>query len=293
MEIEEFFKTHGVDYREVGEHHHCTTGFINTDCPDCSPRSGKFRLGWNLRYNYFNCWLCGKLPTKKTLAELSGLSYAEIARLVKQIEPDETQEVVAKRGRLVYPGGMGPLFNPHKKYLRKRGFVPEEIENIWHIKGIGHLSPFHAWSIWIPIEADGDIVSWTTRSIGETAYRYKTAEPHQEKVSHKTVLYGEDHCKHSCIIVEGPTDAWRIGRGAVATFGLEYTRAQVLAMSRFPKKYVCFDNSKIAQKVAQKLCAELSVLDKKGYQTQNIELDAEDPGSASDREIRRLRRLLK
>lgn len=293
MEIEDFFKQYNVDFRGVGEHHHVTVGWINVDCPDCSPRSGKFRLGWNQRYRYFNCWLCGKLPTKETLAELSALSVREVNKLFKDIEADLTDPIRVKRGKLVYPAGIGPLFTPHKDYLRERGFSPGEIESKWHVKGIGHMSPYHAWSIWIPIEADGDIVSWTLRYIGEHSKRYHTAEPHQEKVFHKEVLYGEHHCKHSCIVVEGPTDAWKIGPGAVATLGVKYTRAQMLAISRFPKKYVCFDSSKDAQRIANGLCAELSALDKEGYETHNIQLDSEDPGSASNREIAQLRRLLK
>jgi hypothetical protein len=53
---------------------------------------------------------------------------------------------------------------------------------------------------------------------------------------------------------------------------------------------VCFDNQAVAQRKARALCDELSAF---GGETLNVILDAKDAGSATDKEIRKLRRLLK
>jgi hypothetical protein len=43
----------------------------------------------------------------------------------------------------------------------------------------------------------------------------------------KETLYNLDNAKDgTAIVVEGPIDVWRIGDGAVATFGVIYTQKQ-------------------------------------------------------------------
>lgn len=145
-----------------------------------------------------------------------------------------------------------------------------------------------SWRLFIPITYNGDEVSWTTRSIAQDVrQRYISASAKQEAVNHKTLVYGQDHCFHSVVIVEGPLDAWKVGPGAGALFGTAYTPAQVKRLVRHPNRYVCFDSSPDAQAQAERLVDELSCFE--GV-TENIVLDAEDPGSAPERELRLLRK---
>ena len=89
------------------------------------------------------------------------------------------------------------------------------------------------------------------------------------------------------VVVEGPFDAMRIGPGAVAVMGTGWSRAQLLAISKFPVRAVVFDSEPEAQERARRLCHDLSVFEGK---TSRIQLDAADPGSASKAEITRLRK---
>ena len=120
--------------------------------------------------------------------------------------------------------------------------------------------------------------------------RYISASAEQEKINHKHLIYGQDFCHHSIIVVEGPLDAWRIGPGAGALFGTAFTTAQVRKIVKYPYRYIVFDSSAEAQRRARELAEQLSAF--QGI-TETIELDAEDPGSASPKEIRRLRRVTK
>ncbi len=105
----------------------------------------------------------------------------------------------------------------------------------------------------------------------------------------KSLLFAMDLARHAVIVVEGPFDAMRIGPGAVATMGINYSQAQVNLIAAFPVRYVAADNEPNAQRMAVKLCQELEVFAGK---TERICVDAKDPGSASDKELRLLRRLL-
>ena len=141
------------------------------------------------------------------------------------------------------------------------------------------------------LDANGNDGSWTTRAVSDDVkLRYVNARPEEELRPIKSLLYGQHHLRHAVVICEGPTDAWKIGPGAVATFGVNYTKAQLLRMSKYPVRFVCFDSEPIAQQRAQALCEALIPFP---GTTKNITLDAMDPGSASEKELRQLRRLLR
>jgi DNA primase len=175
----------------------------------------------------------------------------------------------------------------HRKYLsNQRRLDPDEIAQLWGVQGIG-LAAEYAWRLWIPVYHFGEVVSWTTRAIG-TGMRYLHAPPEQESVPIKSVLYGSDLVRHAVIICEGPIDAWTIGPGAVATCGLGYTREQLIKLSQFSVKVVCFDSEFQAQKRARRLARQLQVFPGETYV---VELQTgKDPNEADRREIMELRK---
>lgn len=286
MNLTEIFKEHNIPYKTEG-HHHCRPDWIQIDCPFCGRDSHKWHLGYSLEDNYLNCWQCGSHPLIKTLVELTGFSSTKCEQILKGIEPTKTKKEKPK-GKLKLPKGIEELARPHLRYLIERGFDPAELEKLWKIKGIS-ISSYLPWRIFIPIIYHGRTVSWTTRSISHSnkITRYISASLKEESTPHKSLLYGEDYARQAIIITEGPFDVWRIGTGAVATLGTGYSQAQAFRMTSYPKRVICFDNEKEAQKRAKKLCDSLSVFP---GETFNVQLDAKDAASASKREIMRLRK---
>jgi len=224
--------------------------------------------------------------------ELTHLPAKAIKSLIEDLHVDRYQVELRPLGNLQLPDGLGLLRRTHIEYLRSRGFQnTDELVDTWKIQGISHRNPKLAWRIFIPIYADGEMISWTTRATSElNPLRYSTAKAEQEKINLKQVLYGGDLVNHTVIVVEGPLDAWKIGPGAVAIMGLQYTRSQLLQIARYPNRFVCLDSEPEAQKVALKLCNDLVVF---GGTTTNIVLDGNDPGSANDEELCQLKGLLK
>lgn len=290
MKLSDLLTEHRIPFRESG-HHHCRPFWLQIDCPHCSPGWNHWRLGYNLAGKYFSCWLCGKLDRVQVLSRLLAISTANATRLFALIGVETRHDTKTKaRGALVLPKGLEPLLPAHRAYLERRGIDPDEAEQKWGVKAIGLHHNRLKWRIWIPIVCKGEVVSWTTRAIGDYAHlRYITAKPNEEVYSSKECLLGEDHCEHTIIVCEGPLDAMRIGPGAVATSGMAYSRAQVRKIARYPFRYVCFDNEDEAQRRAHKLCNELAIF---SGETHNIEITAKDPGEADDAEIRGLRNLL-
>jgi hypothetical protein len=275
-------------------HHHSRPGWAQMDCPYCTPESRHYRLGFNLRGGWFSCWLCKTLPLVPTLARLTGREYGELKRLTVGMETDRGQPLAREvlTGELKLPPGRGKLKKIHRKFLRSRGFDPDQIAEDWNVEGISELGGRYAWSLFIPVHLGRQVVSWTTRVVGEGAGRprYDTAPQDSEAYPAKRLLYGEEKCGNVVMVVEGPLDVWALGPGAVCTMGAAISRAQIARLVKFPKRYICLDAEPDAQRVARKLERELDAFDGETY---NVILSSgKDPSRVSQKELKQLRSLL-
>lgn len=290
MNLIELLEQFNVPFKRHGEHHHTTANFIQVDCPFCSPNSGSFRYGFSLLYGGGNCWECGKHSAVETLTKITGLPLHEIRKIYNRpkglLAPGRPEHPV----KCQIPAQVCDLQRAHRDYLRGRGFTNiGALERLWRIRGIG-ISTRLQWRLFIPIELYGETVSWTTRAIvDDVPARYISASPSEEVVSHKSILYGHDYIRHAAIVCEGPIDVWRIGPGAVATFGTGFSFAQINMIIKYPVRIICFDSEPEAQRRAKQMCAILAT--RQGTTT-NVVLDSADPGSAGEKEIKRLRKMI-
>lgn len=291
MDVEALLRDRNVDFKRAGEHEHVGKGWLGTDCPWCSPGWQHYRLGWNIRTGGLSCWACGKVPKLKTVAAVLNLSEGKAYALLKGVRGDWRPEKDAPdgRGKLVLPPDVGPLASAHEKYLRGRGFDPAVIAALWGVQGVGRAGGRYAWRLFIPVVSGGKTVSWTTRSISDKHdQRYLAAGPEQEVLNHRHLLYGEDLCGHTVVLVEGPTDAWRVGPGACATFGTGLSARQIRRMARFACRVVLFDSDGPGRKRAAELADMLAPLPGATF---NVRLESgKDPGSADEDELCALRK---
>lgn len=283
MTFSEFLDQHGVYWSTEGKD--TRIGWIQLDCPECD---GHNYLGYNEYGGYLNCWRCGKINLLKYIASICKEPWDVCKKILEEIPRQRIEDSLQIRGKLVIPPGVGPLKKIHKDYLRGRGYDPENLQKLWDLKGIC-LSGRLSWRIWIPVYFQGKILSWTTRSLSDLGTRYITAKKEEEAVPIKELLYGEDYCRHSIIVHEGPADVWATGPGSVATFGVVNSPAQLRRISKYPMRVICFDSETKAQARARSLCRNLSLYP---GETRNVVLDAKDAGSASPAEIRKLRKFL-
>lgn len=288
MRIDEILSRLGVEFRRHGESKHVREGWVGTICPFCDRGQGNYGLGLDISTGGCSCWRCGRRGLVEALIALSGASYGTVKDLLGGFHKEVVKE--APPGRLQIPEGVGPMRKQHRQYLESRGFDPDEIAEVWGVQGIPWVPDGLSWRLFIPIHLNGNIVSWTTRSIApEASLRYVAAKTTQEALSRRKLLYGARRglAGHACVVTEGPTDAWAIGPGAFATMGLAYSPHQMGIISTFLIKVIVFDNEVEAQKRARKLCKLLEVLPGEVYQ---VTLSGSDPASSPKEEIRELRR---
>jgi hypothetical protein len=291
LDIERFCSTYHIPILPEG-HHHCHAGWMQLHCPFCGGADG-WHLGFNLQWGNFNCWRCGSLKTLnvigaflKTNRKQDILDVLRKFQIRKQGEP--LRERVERNDKLDPPVGMGPLTRLHRLYLRRRGFNPTALEQLWGLRATTHLSGEWNWRIVAPIrDQDGRVVAYQGRAIQtDVRPKYKMTDRDDALIDPSHLLYGLECAQKSVVIVEGVVDVWKIGPGAVATFGIDWKQEQANRLRCFNQRYVLFDPEPKAQQRALALAENLSLF---GGVTEVIYGYDTDPGDFTNAQVRRLR----
>lgn len=292
VDIKQLLQDHNVPFTTEGKN--TQRGWVNVCCPKCSDSSN--HGGFNIQGGYYNCWQCGHTKLPEILSLLIGCSYPEARELIKEYDNAieyTVERKTPKRKEIIFPKDTRELseLRPHRKYLERRNYDPEEIVRLWKVKGTGFLGSYK-FRILIPIILNQKIVSYTARDITDRAQlRYKSCKIEEEVIHHKHICYGTDYVKYRrAIIVEGPMDVWRIGPGALSTFGTAFTPQQLIFLSTIiDEAFILYDREEQAQKDAQKLYYGLSGI------INHVEIIepptyAKDPGQMKEKDAEDMRK---
>lgn len=277
-----FLDDHKIRYVTRGSQ--LTEGWIGLDCVFCAKTDNGF--GIHVETGAMSCWRCGKhshVATIKALLKVSTIEAKAIlkeytGRLKRSIGSDHSMKYAT---RCEVPKEAVELSERGCQYLSKRGFDPEEIKRVWRIKETGPHGPYK-FRIIIPIYLKGRLVSYQGRDLtGKSNLKYKACKAENEVIAHQTILYGVDEIKgDSCLVVEGVTDVWRLGKGAVSCFGISFTLSQVLFIAnRFKRVYILFDSEVKAQEKALEMACLLTA---RGVEVEILELSDGDPADMSN-----------
>lgn len=191
------------------------------------------------------------------------------------------------------PDGLVVLQATHKNYLIQRGFDPDIIAETWGVQGTGRRGGEWAWRLWIPInDAEGVLVSYTSRALSDAnSPRYLTLSDEKSRQPPKTILYGQHLAGDDWVfVVEGPTDAWRLGPGAVALLGSKWTPQQALALLNYKRVYILLDGDMAGQRASKALAAFLAPY---GVEVEILSGFDTDPGDMSPELVSKMKGELK
>jgi DNA primase len=116
-----------------------------------------------------------------------------------------------------------------------------------------------AYRVIAPIVIQEKPVAYVKRLLGSDGALepFKSSSNEESVLPVKNTLYNFDGLSQGdpVVIVEGITDVWKLGNGAVGTYGIQWTMDQIsLLREKSPKRaYVLFDSEPEAQAQAQKL----------------------------------------
>lgn len=268
IDIQKLYKDHNIPFWTSGPN--VANGWVNIRCVmGCQDVSN--HLGFSPQGN-FACWKCGSHPLRKVLSRLLRISEDEVSSVIRQyggrahrrhFDDDETRIRIGTQ-KFQFPSNTDAMNHRHKQYLINRKFDPDKLEREWKLFGTGPISSLDGIDfkhrIVAPIYWNGKCVSFQARDFtNKSKLRYITCPGSRELVQHKSIIYGkQDEWQNSTIVTEGIFDVFRFGPKTVATFGIEYTIAQVYVISRrFKRVFVVFDSESQAQEQARRLVAEL------------------------------------
>ena len=258
VDIESLLNSEGIPYKSSGKN--ISAGWIGVNCPFCGEQS--YHCGINLDSKRYSCWVCTQAGT---LAKYVGVAvncgYREANLIISDFRGFHyTAPVRSLSSNVVFPTRMTPLSCRGKKYLEKRGFNPEFLEEVYRLKETQNDSELviegMKWKfknrIIIPFIVNREIVSYTGRDwTGRSDPRYQNAPLEAGTVLTSECLYNIDSIKDRALIVEGATDVWKLGKESIATLGVKFSHAQINSIVRknLKKVVILFDSGATAQSI--------------------------------------------
>lgn len=302
LDIIKLYKDFHVPFMTKGNKH-CSPGWVQVICPFCEG-SKDFHLGFNISKEFYHCYRCGSHKLGPTIAALVGQSVSLTKEIIGRYRTgrhfsEEISKEIPHASKVILPGAsldleiakkqsvggqissFDPVLTQHARaieYLQKRGFIGHDLTDLIKTYNLHYTGITGAYNFRIiaPIYFDGDLVSYQGRDYtGLSLKRYMACPKLEEVKDHKSCLYAMDLVKtNTVVIVEGIVDQWKLGPGAVATFGQTFTLAQVkLLVSRWQRRIVLYDKGAVQ---AVKLANILSGFSGK---TELVSLNSEkDPG---------------
>ena len=298
IDIVKWLEDIGVDPTRGGARN-TTHGWVNLQCPfpECDDNTN--HLGINLKTKLFSCWKCGeKGNILKLTKEIMKTDWVNVLRLAKKYQDPnaiiEADDIVFS-SKVQMPPGISDNFLPkHIKFLRSRRHNARLLIQKYHLLAGGLVGPYKMRII-IPFYLDGKMVTFTARDITDKAQdTYKSLALSKSVIDPRRIFYNIDNVHGTkALLVEGCTDVWRIGDGAISSSGVKITQYQLEFLAAFGIKtlFIMFDGGKVETDSAFKVANFAS-----GFidHTEVIELDeGVDPDDLDKSDIKVVRGMLR
>lgn len=296
MSIIDYLDSKGIEYKTKGKN--ISSGWVGIEtCPSCLD-SG-FHFGINSKELNYSCWVCGEKGGPVNLFRLlEKCGYKRAKMLVEQYFPtdilddDEPEPIIKKKinGNILPKECSDFLYDQHINYLLGRNFNPNYLTQKYNLKSCLNTGQYK-FSIIAPVIMDGETVSFIAAdTTGKAKAKYLFPPNAQVHLPIHSCLYNIDSVKNGeVIIVEGITDVWRLGDGAVATMGKRITKEQInLLLKKDIERVVVIPDSD-AHEAGEKIANQVS-----GFfdNVEMIPLDEGDPGDLNADEVSELRRYI-
>ena len=260
IDIREVLDDLGIYYTESGKN--VSDGWIGTTCPFCDDHSN--HLGINLRSKTISCFKCGTTGTviKYLSEELRDFNKAItiLGNAVPRELHSEDQQYKENAVHVELPKEAKREITPyHAGYLKERGFDYQTLNDLYNLHYCG---PVGEWAnrIIVPVIKNYRLITFTSVDISdESNMRYRHLKDEESIIPIKHYLFGIEYTDgNSCIVVEGLFDMFRVGSGAVATFGTKVTSEQKRLLSKFNVVKILFDGDSSGRINGAKLAEELA-----------------------------------
>ena len=270
-----------------------TAGWVGIQCPFpyCSDHSN--HLGIPPDGKAFKCYICGSSGhIVRLIKQIDSCHWNEAYKTYKSfIAPPKETILLPKVDHTALPKGATPnIPESAKKYLRKRRFDPDYLIGKYHLK-FGGVIGSYKFRLILPFYLEHRLVTFSSLDFTEIqSIKYKHQSLDKAILDPSRMLYNIDSVKDKMILVEGPTDVWRIGDGCCSVQGKNITIDQICMIMEkdVQEVIVMFDSD--ATKEGEKLAIELSLIVSSVEYILYKDLWEGDPDSLPDSAMEELRK---
>lgn len=290
----------GIPYRTEGKD--VSSNWIGVACPFCKD-DPETHLGINMsdsrfQRNFISCWRCGKKGNIYDLIKIiERCSHDRIISIIEKYQDRSLIHLMRERpiirkdpnSSIILPEFSKEFLDCHLNFLKKRRYDPEYVIDKYDLYACGYTGKYK-YRIIIPVYQEGKMVTFIAKDVTELAEESYLALSQAESIMFsKECVYGIDDLTGTTgAIVEGTFDQWRIGDGALATFGVEFTTAQLLILAKkLTTAVILYDAGDLAQARADKLAWQLAPLIKRVIR---YSIPKDDPDELNDDEVKYLRK---
>jgi len=259
FDAEGYFRSRGLRYWTDGKN--VRHGWVNTQCIFCDDHSN--HLGVNPDGG-FSCWRCRAHGSIfKLIMRIERCGFQSAVTIAKEYGKDFAEGIVSPpkstRCRTTRDGKVLPTnFTPrlpraHWNFLEQRNYRPKNIIRKYRV---GYMPGEWRNRLIIPMYMRNQLVAFSGRDItGLNEPKYKLGN---YLIERNNIVYNIDNVPNrKVVVVEGYTDVWRIGDGAIAIMGTNFSDNQMLIISQVADNAcILFDEK--AWQVGEDLANQLS-----------------------------------
>ena len=296
MNLKDLLDEYSIEYWTDGKN--VSKGWTNVQCPYCDDESN--HCGIRNSDLKVNCWKCGRHNILNLVVTITGIPYSEaknlklyLSRAGDGINPPSHDDPKAVLANYVCLPPESTMHFPksHRRYLKERGFSSTRIIRKYKLRAV-HTIGEYKFRIIIPIYMDNKLVSFTSRDITDQQEpKYLHSRIKQSIIDPKNAIYNYDSVTPGtdAFLMEGPIDTWKMGDGALGSFGVQLTDRQLIYLKRkkIRKMFLFLDGDKEGRKAAKRLSFVLAPL-VQVLEILTIDKD-QDPGNLSIAEAESLK----
>jgi len=288
FDIANYLESRDIEFKTEGKN--VSQGWTNIHCPFCEENDPSFHLGISPQ-GFFSCWICSESGhITKLIQKIENCSWLKAQRIFDSFQHEDffEEKIIEKQNKIFLPKECSSNFpQRYLNYLKKRRFDPNNLIMKYNLKCPGNIGKWK-FRIIIPFYFENKLVTFSSLDItDQQAIKYKHQPKEEAIFPVKEVLYNIDSVSRKMILVEGITDAWRVGNGCCAIMGKQITSEQINQIVRKNIKEVLVILDSDATEQGKKIAKQLSgIIPSVEY----IELSSGDPDDFSDNEVKEIRK---
>ncbi len=273
-----------------------SSGWITLRCPWCDDPSNHLGIGPHKQVTCFKCGPHGNVID--LIRSVENCDFSQALVIVDEYQDFALTQLKAdiqiRSNDNILPTTARPEFSDYyRAYLLRRRYDPDFVIQKYKLLAGPNFGDW-AWRIVAPCIINKHVVNFTAiDTTGKKSDKYKNCPNNLAIIPTKNCLYNLDNVNRRAMVVEGILDAWRIGDGAVATFGTQFSIQQVklLKSLKLNAIFIMFDSAQKdpnAPQQAQRLCNELTYRNATPH-VEVLNLTTGDPDDLTDEAAQNIR----